>query len=86
MAVRRGEALTWKALPCPGQDFTVPARLGQLGRPRQHRRNLGHSSAVTKLFYRVLGNRLWLLSQDDLEGAEQEKSGLDFLLEDEVED
>lgn len=83
MAVRRGDALTWRALPCPGQDCTVPARLGQLGRTWRHRRNLGHRAAVERFFDKVLGYTLWLLSQDNLEGAEQEKSGLGFLLQEE---
>lgn len=86
VAVRRGEALTWRVLPCPGQGFTAPARPGQLGRPWQRRCDLGHGSAVETFCYRVLGSRLGLLSQDDFEGAGREKRGLDFLLEEEAEE
>ena len=56
----------------------MPAQPGQLGRPWPHRCELGHGSAMGKFRYRVLGDRPGLPSQDDFEGAEQEKSGWIF--------
>lgn len=80
MAVRRGDALTWRALPHPGQ--TAHCQLDWAGLAAlAHGRNLGHSSAVERFFEKVLGHMLWLPSQDNLEGAKEKKSGLDFLLE-----
>lgn len=65
---------------------SATSRLGQLGRPWQHRGNLGPGSAVESFFDRVLGHTLWLLSQDNLKGAEQKKNALGFLLAEEGRD
>ena len=74
----RGEALRWKALPCPRQDCTVPAPgWASLAGPG----NTGETLATAQQWEGSstgCWDMLCLLSQDDFKGAKQEKDALGF--------
>ena len=81
MTVRRGKALTWRALHSPGQDCSVPAP-GWASLAGADNTGVTMTTAQQWTFFnRVLLHMLWLPSQDNLKGTEQEKSVLGFSAE-----